>query len=118
MTNRSITLSCALLAAALTLRAQKVPMDVPVFWKEVRYDINEHMFLDESGGKRPDYEAFKSGKTAKEAWRVFTDKENIPVYDEPGGKEIEKIAAMSTRLYVYKEKLFGLLFPKGRKVKQ
>lgn len=97
---------CLLLSMALLpdARAQKEPMEEPEIWKEVKYDIGEFKYIDEQKNKRTDYEKFSASKRDnKEVWRVFTDRENIPVYDEPDGKVVGSVPGFSTRLYVYKE---------------
>ncbi len=84
--------------------AQKEPMEEPQIWKEVKYDIGDLKFIDEQGEKRTDYENFEASKRDdKEAWRAFSDRENIAIYDEPNGKRIGTVPGFSTRLYIYKE---------------
>ena len=84
--------------------AQKEPMEEPQIWKEVKYDIGDLKFIDEQGEKRADYENFEASKRDdKEAWRAFSDRENIAIYDEPNGKRIGTVPGFSTRLYIYKE---------------
>lgn len=85
-------------------RAQKEPMEEPEIWKEVKYDIGEFKYIDEDKNKRTDYEKFSASKRDnKEAWRVFSDRESIPIYDGPDGKVVGSVPGFSTRLYVYKE---------------
>lgn len=84
--------------------AQKEPMEEPEIWKEVKYDIGDFKFIDEQGTRRSDYENFEASKRDnKEAWRAFTDRENVAIYDEPNGKRIGTVPKFSTRLYIYKE---------------
>lgn len=69
-----------------------------------QYDIGDLKFIDEQGEKRADYENFEASKRDdKEAWRAFSDWENIAIYDEPNGKRIGTVPVFSTRLYIYKE---------------
>ncbi len=97
-------MACALCMTATVAVAQKNPMTLPEVWNSVRYDIGRHAFVDEAGNARTDYEAMKAGKSTKELWRVFTDRENVALFDEPDGKEARRLEHMSTRLYVYNEK--------------
>ena len=97
---------CLLLSLALSTDAsgQKEPMQEPEIWKQVKYDIGEFKYIDQENNRRTDYENFSANKhDSNEAWRVFTDRENIPIHDEPNGKVIGSVPAFSTRLYVYKE---------------
>lgn len=97
----SLLLSTTFLPAAM---AQKEPMEEPEIWKEVKYDIGDLKFIDEKGSKRNDYENFAASKRDdKEAWRAFTDRENVAVFDEPNGQRVGVIPQFSTRLYIYKE---------------
>ena len=86
------------------VRAQKDPMQEPEIWKDVKYDIGDLKFIDPEGAKRNDYENFAASKRDNtEAWRAFTDRENVAIYDEPNGKRAGTVPKFSTRLYVYKE---------------
>lgn len=98
------------------VRAQKEPMEEPEIWKEVKYDIGDLKFIDEHGAKRTDYENFSASKRDnKEAWRAFTDRENVVIYDEPDGKKTGVVPGFSTRLYIYKEDgPFVLVSPEQR----
>jgi len=106
MKHRDITLFGVLLAMVLAVQAQKTPLDLPLVWENVRYDTDKHQFLDEEKAPQTDYTTIKSTKAAKNGgfWRVFTDRENVALYDEPDGKETRRLPKLSTRLYVFKEK--------------
>ncbi len=104
MTHLPSTLALALFSSVLAAHGQKSPMGLPENWKQVKYDVNEHKYVDETGAKRTDYEAFRAGKPAnKDPWRVFTDREHVPLFDKPDGARVGAVAQLSTRLYVYKE---------------
>ena len=95
-----------LLVSSMASQAQKSPLNLPEVWMNVRYNTAEHMFMDEDRAPQPDYTLIKATKPGKGGglWRVFTDRENVALFDAPEGKETRRLPKLSTRLYVYKEK--------------
>ncbi|HNI04587.1 MAG TPA: hypothetical protein PL010_08110, partial [Flavobacteriales bacterium] len=89
-----------LLVSSMASQAQKSPLNLPEVWMNVRYNTAEHMFMDEDRAPQPDYTLIKATKPGKGGglWRVFTDRENVALFDAPEGKETRRLPKLSTRL--------------------
>lgn len=80
-------------------------LKAPKIWESVRYDRSANTYSDGEGSYRSEYWTFISKKQALtvDPWRVFTDRADVPVLDEPKGKELSKLR-FSQIVWVYEEK--------------